>query len=405
MIIKNGTIFDETGKFRQGMIRIEGSTVKEISWNEKYSFDMRSETTIDAQGLYVIPGLVDIHFHGCMGYDFCDGTQEAFNAIAKYQVKNGVTSISPATMTLSREALRKIFKAAGEYCKNQELYYNRSDKKLENRKNADEGNQNTCVSTICGITMEGPFVSLKKKGAQNGAFIHKPDVNFYKEMQELCGNRIKQVAVAPEEDNDFAFIEEISRETVISVAHTTADYAIADKAFESGASHVTHLFNAMPPFGHRDPSVVGAAFEHKNVFVELICDGIHIHPSVVRAMFAMFGAERICMISDSMMAAGMPDGKYSLGGQAVTVKDKAATLADGTIAGSASNLYDCFKAAVLNMGISLESAVLACTLTPAKSLGIDSVCGSISVGKNADLVLLDKNLNIVKIVKDGIIVK
>lgn len=380
MIIKNGKIFDENGQFREGLIVVEEGRIKEVIYENSYDKACHEEEVIDAGGSYVIPGFVDIHFHGCMGYDFCDGTIEAFDAITKYQAENGVTSISPATMTLSREELAQIFASVGNY-------------------------QNQEGSTIRGITMEGPFVSKAKKGAQNGDYIHKPDVEFFNEMQKLCGNLIKQVAVAPEEDEDFAFIKEISPQTVISVAHTTADYDTAKKAFEAGASHVTHLFNAMPPFVHRDPAVVGAAFDQKNVFVELICDGIHIHPAMVRAMFQLFGPERICMISDSMMAAGMPNGDYSLGGQAVRVVDKKATLADGTIAGSASNLYDCFKVAVLEMEIPLESAVMASTITPARSLGLDKECGSICVGKTADFVIIDENLAIQKVIKDGILIR
>ena len=376
MIIKNGKIFDESGQFKNGFIVVEEGKIKEVGYEEKCEKICQNEEIIDADDFYVIPGFVDIHFHGCVGYDFCDGSKEAFDAITKYQAKNGVTSISPATMTLSREELVRIFTEAGKY-------------------------QNQTGSTICGITMEGPFVSQAKKGAQNGEFIHKPDVDFYREMQSLCGNLIKQVAVAPEEDEDFAFIKEISRETVISIAHTMADYDTAKMAFECGATHVTHLFNAMLPFVHRDPAVVGAAFDQNNVFVELICDGIHIHPSMVRSMFQLFGPERICMISDSMMATGMPDGEYSLGGQAVNVVGKKATLTDGTIAGSASNLYDCFKTAVLGMGIPLESAVMASTITPAKSLGFDKECGSICEGKAADFVLLDSDLNIKYVIKDG----
>lgn len=379
MLIKNGKVFDEDGTFRQGNVETEGKKIKNLSFETKAE-NVSGEEIIDAEGLYVIPGFVDIHFHGCVGYDFCDGTEEAFDAITKYEMENGVTSISPATMTLSREELARIFKQAGQY-------------------------KNETGSTIRGITMEGPFVSKAKKGAQNGAYIHQPDVDFYRQMQDLCGNLISQVAVAPEEDEDFAFTKEISKETVISVAHTTADYDRAKGAFENGATHVTHLFNAMPPFVHRDPAVVGAAFDHKEVFVELICDGVHIHPAMVRSVFQLFGAKRICMISDSMMATGMPDGNYSLGGQAVSVTGKLATLADGTIAGSASNLYDCFKTAVQEMGIPLEDAVMASTLTPARSLGFDKECGSISVGKNADFILLDEALNIKHVIKDGVVIR
>lgn len=379
MKIKNGKIFEENGTFRRGTVETENGKIKNLLF-EADADNVSGEEIIDAEGLYVIPGFVDIHFHGCVGHDFCDGTDEAFDAITKYEVENGVTSISPATMTLSREELERIFTQAGRY-------------------------ENKTGSTIRGITMEGPFVSMAKKGAQNGAYIHKPDIDFYRQMQKLSGNLISQVAVAPEEDDDYDFIQKISKETVISVAHTTANYDIANGAFENGATHVTHLFNAMPPFVHRDPAVVGAAFDHKDVFVELICDGVHIHPSVVRAMFRLFGADRICMISDSMMATGMPDGNYSLGGQAVSVTGKKATLADGTIAGSASNLYDCFRTAVQEMGISLEEAVMATTLTPARSLGFDKECGSIAAGKSADFVLLDENLHIRHVIKAGVVVK
>ena len=369
-------IFSENGAFLKGSIEVVGKNISKVVW-EDTGMNI-SEDTIDAGEWYVIPGLVDIHFHGCMGVDFCDGTFHAMDVITKYELEHGVTSIVPATMTLSREELAAIFENAGNY-------------------------KQTAGSTIYGITMEGPFVSMAKKGAQNGVFIHKPDMEFYQQMQQLSGGMIRQVAVAPEEDTDFAFIKEASRECVISVAHTTAGYDIAKEAFENGASHVTHLFIAMPSFHHRDPGVIGAAIEKENVYVELICDGVHIHPAVVRTVFQLFGAERICMISDSMMATGMTDGEYSLGGQKVKVTGRTATLADGTIAGSASNLYDCLKVAV-KVGIPIEDVVRACTLTPAKSLHLDKECGSIQEGKRADFLILDQELNIKMVVKDGEIV-
>ena len=193
----------------------------------------------------------------------------------------------------------------------------------------------------------------------------------------------------------------ISKENVISVAHTTAGFDIADSAFKAGANHVTHLFNAMPPFLHRDPGVIGAAADNKHVFAEMICDGVHIHPAMVRAAFALFGSDRICMISDSMMATGLSDGDYSLGGQAVKVTGKKATLADGTIAGSASNLMDCMRVAVKEMNIPLEDVIKSCTITPAKSLSFDDECGSLKSGKIADILILDKELNLVKVIKSG----
>lgn len=375
MIIQGEKVFSEDGSFQSAVIETNEEKISKVSWGVTLP-ETGNKEIIDAKQWYVIPGMVDIHFHGCLGADFCDGTFRAMDVITKYEMENGITSIVPATMTLPKEELARIFETAGKY-------------------------KQSFGSTIRGITMEGPFVSKAKKGAQNSAFIQKPDMEFYRQMQELSGGMIKQVAVAPEEDKRFAFIQEACKETVISVAHTTADYETAKQAFEKGANHVTHLFNAMPAFHHRDTGVIGAAFDSKKTFVEIICDGVHVHPSMVRAAFSLFGPDRICMISDSMMATGMEDGNYTLGGQAVKVVGKMATLADGTIAGSASNLYDCLKAAVLQMHIPLEDAVRACTMTPAKSLGIDKECGSIKEGKCADFVILDEKLNLKMVIKDG----
>lgn len=382
MIIKGKKIYTEDGNFCETMIKVNNGIIEMVG--NGLCADA-GEEMVDAKGRYVIPGLVDIHFHGCMGVDFCDGTQEAMDTITKYEMENGITGIVPATMTLSREELARIFRNVREYME-----------RIEAR--------GAMGSTLYGINMEGPFVSVAKKGAQNGDYIHKPDVDFYRQMQELSGKMIKQVAVAPEEDKDCEFICQVSKETVVSVAHTTANYDTAKMAFDNGANHVTHLFNAMSGFLHRDPGVVGAAFDSPNTYVEMICDGVHIHPAMVRAMFALFGSKRICMISDSMMATGLEDGDYSLGGQPVKVVGKLATLDDGTIAGSASNLMDCLRVAVGEMQIPLEDAIRSCTITPAKSLGIDGDCGSISVGKRADFVLVDQDLNICMVIKNGKIV-
>lgn len=377
MFIKSGFIFGETGKFRTGDIEITDNKITRISFDSEEQ--KVNENEIDASGMYVIPGLVDIHMHGCDGVDFCDATDDVFRKIEEYQLKHGITNVFPATMTVSVEELREIFRAAGEY---------------------NERSKNV----LSGITMEGPFISNNKKGAQNGKYIQKPDVNLYREMQSLCKGLISQVAVAPEEDTDLRFILETSKEVVVSVAHTTADYEMAEKAFSSGATHVTHLFNGMNLFSHREPGVIGAAFDNKEVFVELICDGVHIHPSMVRVVFELFGAKRICMISDSMRATGMRDGEYTLGGQKVVVQNNIATLEDGTIAGGICNLYQCLKKAVLEMEIPLEEAILSCTKTPAKSLGVDDKYGVLAEGRNADILILDKNLDIRYVIKNGVII-
>lgn len=367
MIIKNALVYDETSGFIKKDLHIEG---------DRISPSKVSDTElIDGEGLYAIPGLIDIHFHGCMGYDFCDGTLEAIQTIADYESSCGVTSINPATMTLGYDELSKIFQNAGSY-------------------ESDRG------AGLVGIYMEGPYLSHAKKGAQNEAYLKFPDIEHFKEMQKLSGGLIKIVAIAPEEKGAMDFIKAVKDDVVVSVAHTIADYDIATEAFQTGASNVTHLYNAMPFFTHRKPGVVGAALDADHVKVELICDGMHIHPSVVRATFKMFGDDRIILISDSMMATGLKDGEYSLGKQKVFVTGNKATLADGTLAGSTTNLMDCMKTAV-SMGIPLESAIKCASANPARQIGIYDEYGSLTPGKYADIVLLDKDLNIKKVILKG----
>ena len=370
MIIKNGLVFTEDGKFEEKELYIEGD---KISSRENGS-------VLDASGLYVIPGLTDIHFHGCVGYDFCDGTQEAIEKMAQYQLSNGITTICPASMTFSEEQLTGIFANAAAY-------------------------KSETGATLVGINMEGPFISMEKKGAQNGEYIHKPDAEMFERLQAAANGLIKLCDIAPEVEGAIECIEKISDKVTVSLAHTAADFDIATDAFKKGAKHVTHLYNAMNPYTHRAPGPIGAACDDEKVMVELICDGVHSHPSTVRTTFKMFGDDRIVLISDSMMACGLEDGQYTLGGQAVTVKGNLATLTElGNIAGSVTNLMKCMRKAVKEMQIPLESAVKCATANPAKAIGIYDKYGSLTPGKQADVVLLDKDLEIKYIVKSGKIV-
>lgn len=378
MIIKNARVFTEQGTFEEKDILIKGGRFIE---KEPEVAGKVQEEVVDARGLIAIPGLIELHFHGCVGYDFCDGTLEAFHAISTYQAQQGITTICPATMTLDEKSLFKIGEAAKAF--------------VEKEQGKGHGAQ------IVGINMEGPFISHQKKGAQNEAYIRQMDLEFYRTMQRKSGNLIKLIDLAPELEGAMAFIEAVKGEVVISLAHTQADYETAIVAFEKGASHVTHLYNAMPPYSHRASGVVGAAADTKDCIVELIGDGVHIHPSVVRSTFRVFGKERIALISDSMMATGLGDGEYALGGQKVYVKGKKATLADGTVAGSVSNLLDCMRTCVKEIGISLEEAVWSAAVTPAKVLGMDHECGSITPGKVADLVLLNSELEVQQVYVSG----
>lgn len=373
MVIQGGKVFLPDGSFAEQDVFISG---------ERFSETGNGSDVINADGCYVIPGLIDVHFHGCMGHDFCDGTEDSIHAMAEYELENGITSICPATMTLGEDRLLKIAQAADAYRK--------------------AGHQDG--AELVGINMEGPFISMAKKGAQNPDFIAKADAAMLRRLQEASGGLIRLCALAPEEDGAMEFIDACKDEVVISVAHTTADYDTAREAFRRGAKQVTHLYNAMPPFSHRAPGVIGAACD-SDCNVEMICDGIHVHPSVIRTTFKMFGDDRIILISDSMEATGMADGSYSLGGQAVTVKGSLATLADGTIAGSATNLMNCLRYTVKVAGIPLESAVKCATRNPAAAIGIADEYGSIAAGKYANAVILSDNLEIVTIIRRGKIVK
>ncbi len=361
MIIKNANVYKDDYHFHTEDIYIKDGYIVE---------DLPQEgEIIDGTNLYAIPGLTDIHFHGCLGYDFCDGTEEAIDVISQYQGKNGITTICPATMTLPEEELAKIMENVKDY-------------------KYKEG------AILVGINMEGPFISEEKKGSQDDKHIKIPDIDLYRRLQEKSGNMIKLIEIAPEEEGAMDFISVLKDELVISIAHTSADYDTAMEAFTRGAKHVTHLYNAMPPFLHRAPGVIGAASDSKGIYVELICDGVHIHPSVIRATFKFIGEEKLVLISDSMEATGMPDGRYQLGGQDVDLVGNRPTLvSSGAIAGSATNLMDSMKLVVRDMGIPLESAVRAAAVNPAKAIGIFDKYGSIEPGKVANIVLLDKDLN------------
>lgn len=361
MIIQNALVFTEDFLFEKKNLYIRDRYIAEEAGAD--------EEIVNAEGLYAIPGLIDIHLHGCAGFDFCDGTDAALSAMAAYEAQNGITAFAPASMTLPEETLLQVFRTA--------VQYSRQDR---------DG------AMFCGINMEGPFFSPEKKGAQNGAYLQKPDLALFHRLQNAADGRIKLVDIAPELEGALPFIKAAAQEVNVSVAHTAADYQTARQAFAAGARHVTHLYNAMPPFSHRAPGVVGAACD-AGAAVELICDGVHVHESMIRATWKLFGNDRVVLISDSMRAAGLQDGCYTLGGQEVTVRGSHATLSDGTIAGSVTNLFDCMRKAV-SFGIPLECAVRAATYNPACEIGEEARMGTLSAGKLANVVLLDRALNL-----------
>lgn len=372
-----GMIYTDRMCFEPGEITIEGEKIGNL---ELCGAETLTEEEADR---YIFPGLVDTHFHGCAGYDFCDGTVQAMRAIAAYETAHGVTTICPATMTLSEETLVQICQVCAEAVETEKVCGDIPLKEI-----------------LRGIYLEGPFISLEKKGAQNPAYIHEPDLAMLRRLQKAARGMIRMAVAAPEVSGAMELIREGRGEFRFSIAHTCADYETAKAAIEAGAAHVTHLYNAMPPFTHRQPGVIGAAAENEKTEVELICDGIHIHPCVVRSTFKLFGEERVVLISDSMMATGMEDGEYALGGQPVTVRGNRALLADGTIAGSATNLYDCMRTAV-GMGIPAETAVRAATINPARAVGLDSECGVLLPGRRADIVIANRAFALREVIKSG----
>lgn len=360
MRITGGQVFDLEKGFAAREVCTDGALLSAASGDSR---------ELDASGCYVIPGLIDVHFHGCVGEDFSDATADGLQKIADYELSRGVTYICPAGMTLPEDQLRRI-------CENAAAH------KAKAGRGAD----------LAGLHLEGPFLCEAKKGAQNGAFLHDPDIGMLRRLQKAANGLVRLVTVAPEQPHAGEFIRGAAADGItVSIGHTTADYETACAAMDAGASHCTHLFNAMPPFTHRSPGVIGAAFDHPATRVELICDGIHIHPSVVRATFKLFGAERVVLVSDSLRATGMPDGQYPFGGQEIVVHGNRATLAHdpNTLAGSVTDLMGCLRQAAA-FGIPLADAVRAATYNPAQAIRIDDRAGSLDVGKEASLVLLDR---------------
>ena len=364
MLIKNAKVF--VGKeFVDGDVRF-GSTIEAVG-------TLDGPADYDAAGCYVIPGLVDIHTHGAMGEDFSDGNPAGMQPMADYYAAHGVTSFLATTMTLKEETLTPAMHTIRDFKR--------------------QGG-----AKCAGIHLEGPFLCYAKRGAQAAENLHKPDADLFDRLNAASGGMVKLVTVACEEEGAEAFIRNVSQKCTVSLGHSTADYDTAMAGFAAGATHATHLYNGMPSFLHRAPGIIGAALD-SGASVELICDGLHIHPAVIRATYKMFG-DKLNLISDSLRCAGMPDGDYELGGQPITMKNGKATLTGtDTLAGSSISMLDALRN-VVKFGLPLEAAVYAASTAPAQAAGLSDI-GAIEAGRAADLLVLDKDLNLKAVFING----
>lgn len=344
----NGTLTD---------IEVENGKIKYIG--ELYA------DGYDLCGNDVYAGLCDIHTHGAVGYDTMDG--KGLCEMSQYLAKNGITSWLPTTMTMDMDTIKAVV--------NKDL-------------------PETDGAQILGFHMEGPYISPKHRGAQNEKYIKTPDISEFSELKN-----IKKVTVAPELNGSMDFIRKCN--TVVSLGHTDADYECASEAFKSGAKCLTHTFNAMMPLHHRNPGPIGAAIDNDG-YVEVICDGLHIHKSAIRMLYKTFGADRMVLISDSMRATGLSDGEYEFGGQMITVKDSVARTQEGAIAGSTTNLMGCVRKAI-EFGIPKEDAFKMASQTPATLINVNK--GKLEIGYDADFIIVDKDLNIIKTVIAGKVFK
>lgn len=370
MLYKNGMTVLPNFNLAETDVRVSKGRIMEIVPRGTIS-DIEGE--IDISGKILAPGFIDMHIHGCNGADFSSDSDTAacIANMSEFLNSQGIAAFAAAAMTMPYEELCALV-----------VRYQKATV------NPHSG------AIPVGIYMEGPFLSVEKCGAQQTEHLQLPNIDKLTELYNLSGESVRVVCVAPEVKGALEFIPQAAKICRVSAAHTASDYETMRSAIEAGITNATHLYNAMNPISHREPNGITALIE-SNAFCELICDGIHVHPAIIRMTYKLIGSNRLCIISDAMSAAGLGNGEFKLGGQNVQVYDNQARLSDGTIAGSVTTIRDGFHNAIA-FGIPPLDALRAVTLNPARALGIDNRLGSIEVGKMARLILLDENFNFIK---------
>ncbi|WP_057915035.1 N-acetylglucosamine-6-phosphate deacetylase [Peribacillus muralis] len=372
-IINNLVVHSEKETYKNGYIKIEGGQIAEVGPASQCKHDEDAEVINLSSEYQVIPGAIDVHIHGAAKADAMDATSEALTTMAKTLPKEGTTSFLATTMTQSEDAIETALLNAGTYIKD----------------------QNDDHAEIVGIHLEGPFISPARKGAQPVDFIIDPNVSLFKRWQLLAQNHIKLVTLAPEQPNGLELARHLKETGVVaSIGHSDATYDQISEAIEAGTTHVTHLYNGMRGLHHREPGVLGAAYLRDELFVELIADGIHCRPEMVKLAFDQITSDRMILITDSLRAKWLEKGTYDLGGQDVYVDETKATLPDGTLAGSILKMNDAIKNTMQYTGCSMTDIIKMTAENPAKQLRIFDKKGSIRVGKDADLVILNEDLDV-----------
>ncbi|RYG74380.1 N-acetylglucosamine-6-phosphate deacetylase [Lentibacillus lipolyticus] len=369
MYIKNASIFTESGEVINGSLLVKGRTIEAI-YEEEQTLSEGS-TVIDGKGLNVIPGFIDGHIHGAAGADVMDATEEALDTMAGALPEEGTTSFLATTITQAPENITKALENVARYTSKQGL------------------------AEVIGVHLEGPFIEKSKKGAQPLEHIKKPDPRQFDEWQRLSGNSIRTITMAPELDESGEFIRHLYKSGVnMSAGHTDAGFAAIKKAVPYGLRQVTHLCNAMNGIHHRDIGAVGAAFQLEDLRAELIADGIHVAPEMLKLIYDNVGSERLILITDAMRAKCLQPGDYELGGQPVSVTKDRALLADGTLAGSILKMYQGAQQMLRINNAGIRNIIQMTAENPAKQLHIFDKKGSIKPGKDADLLLVDDELNV-----------
>ncbi|WP_353422945.1 N-acetylglucosamine-6-phosphate deacetylase [Staphylococcus xylosus] len=375
-VIANGRIYTESETIEQGYILIENGKIIQIAEGE-YQGDL---TTIDVKGQHVLPGFIDIHMHGGYGEDAMDASFEGLKHLSESLLSEGTTSFLATTMTQSDENIIKALKNIVDY---------------------QEQQDSLNAASIVGIHLEGPFISEYKVGAQNPAYVQRPSVEKVQQFQEIANNQIKVMTFAPEVEGADETLSTLHDQINFSIGHTVATFDEVNEAVAQGAKHVTHLYNAGTPFEHRNPGLSGAAWLNDELSTESIVDGIHSHPASVKIAYKQKGNKRFFLITDAMRAKGMPDGEYDLGGQNVVVKGSEARLASGALAGSILKMNEGLKNLIAYTGAPLDDLWRVTSLNQAIALKIEDDKGSIAIGKDADIVVVDDDIQVLTTIKSG----